>query len=202
MFIALTDVDSIDSMNSSYASHEQARSDAGAVQTAATEHGDLAVRIAAVQAFAERVSLEKENLDEAAAELIDRLYWEIVRSGQTASWDDAVGPVYRTDTVAKLLGVSKQAVSQRAERLSLLRLKTSDGFAIYPVFQFGEDGQPVRGLRMVLRCLASGVDDPFTWAIWLNSPAGQGGTFAELLKQGRARDVVAQAKADASAWSN
>ena len=78
------------------------------------------------------------------------------------------GPFYRTDQVATLLGVSRQAVADRVRLGSLLAMRTREGAWVYPVLQF-EGRRPLPGLAGVLRAFGKGHDG---WAVaaWLVSP--------------------------------
>src|SRR5580765_2997081 len=65
-------------------------------------------------------------------------------------WADAVGPVYRTPAVRRLLGgVTRQALVDRARRHTLLALRTADDHLVWPAFQFA-GSRPLEGLARVL----------------------------------------------------
>jgi hypothetical protein len=69
--------------------------------------------------------------------------------------------------VARMLGVSRQAVNQRAGRGSLLAIADGQGVR-YPGWQF-RDGSPVRGLRDLVRSARdAGVDDA-ALATWIEA---------------------------------
>jgi len=69
--------------------------------------------------------------------------------------------------VARMLGVSRQAVQQRAARGSLLVVADGDGVR-YPVWQF-RDGKAVRGLQhLVQAARLAGVDDT-SLVIWIEA---------------------------------
>ncbi len=71
--------------------------------------------------------------------------------------------------VARMLGVSRQAVNQRAGRGSLIVIADRDGVR-YPTWQF-RDGSPVRGLIPLVRAARdAGVDDA-ALASWIESDA-------------------------------
>ena len=71
--------------------------------------------------------------------------------------------------VARMLGVSRQAVNQRAGRGSLLAMVDGDGVR-YPAWQF-RDGSPVRGLLDLVRAARdAGVDDA-ALAAWIEADA-------------------------------
>ncbi len=113
-----------------------------------------------------------EVLDGVRAELGDDDDVADVRSAV-----DAMVRAYRQATlseeeltgsaVARLLGVSRQAVHQRASRGSLLAVADADGVR-YPMWQF-RDGEPVPGLlRLVRSSRDAGVDDA-ALASWIES---------------------------------
>lgn len=88
----------------------------------------------------------------------------MVRAYRQATSDEAV---LTGSAVARLLGVSRQAVHQRASRGSLLAVADADGVR-YPTWQF-RDGAPVPGLlRLVRSSRDAGVDDA-ALASWIES---------------------------------
>lgn len=119
-------------------------------------------------------------------------------------WADIVGPCYTSASLARTLGWTESKVTEAAESLALLRLTTSDGVDLYPAFQV-QDGEPQRDLADVLRVLRTGVDDPWTWAQWLNTPlADEDGveqpSNIQRLREGQLADVLLEAEHDAAAW--
>jgi hypothetical protein len=81
-------------------------------------------------------------------------------------WADAVGPVYRTPAVRRLLGgVSRQALVDRARRHTLLALRTADDHLVWPAFQFA-GSRPLEGLARVLGVFDRDVDE-WMLARWL-----------------------------------
>jgi hypothetical protein len=119
---------------------------------------------------------------------------------QASPWAAVVGPVYTAKSLERWLGISRQAVSQHAKARRLLRLTTADGVAVFPAFQFDDVGARLPGLKPVLDTLAGGLNDPWTWAAWLNTPGDDGVTHAARLRQGDLAVVLAEAAADADAW--
>lgn len=81
---------------------------------------------------------------------------------------EAIGPCYTTDSIARVLDHTVEQVDMLIEGCCLLALTTSDGHVVFPAFQL-HNGRMVRGLPPVLRMLRKGVDDPWAWALWLNS---------------------------------
>jgi hypothetical protein len=80
------------------------------------------------------------------------------------------GPFYRTDQVARLLGITRQAVADRIRKRSLLGMRTKEGTWVYPTFQF-VDRSILPGLPDALRCFDLAVADGWAVAAWLTSPS-------------------------------
>ena len=99
---------------------------------------------------------------EALIAQLDRL---LSQAEDDQAWAVQLGPAYTTTQVARLLGVTKQAV---AKRRGLLRLEQRDGKTVYPVFQFDGD-RPLPGMETVVSTLADEVATPWTTASWLTS---------------------------------
>jgi hypothetical protein len=119
-------------------------------------------------------------------------------------WADIVGPYYTPASLARALGWTEAKVNEAADSLALLRLTTSDGVECYPAFQV-QDGEPLNGLADVLRVLRSGVDAPWTWAQWLNTPlTDEDGVVQpaniERLRAGQLTEVLLEARHDAATW--
>ena len=117
-------------------------------------------------------------------------------------WDAQIGPFYDTPAVVRLLGVSKQAVADRARRGTLLRVTTRQGRHLYPVFQFDRR----RLYPAIPQALAPFRDtrvDGWAIASWLTTPAAalDGATPAQWLRDGGdAAPVVALAEDVAARW--
>ncbi|MEV8249973.1 hypothetical protein AB0O87_03480 [Microbacterium sp. NPDC076768] len=86
--------------------------------------------------------------------------------------------------------------------LRLLMLHTDDDVDLFPSFQL-RDGKIVEGLQEVLRVLHAGVNDPWTWAQWLNValPDEDPPRNIMLLCDGRLEEALRDARHDAWAWS-
>ena len=69
--------------------------------------------------------------------------------------------------VARLLGITRQAVHQRAGRGSLVAVADAEGVR-YPIWQF-HDGSPVRGLLRLVRAARSAGVDEAALAAWIES---------------------------------
>src|SRR5919201_553640 len=68
-------------------------------------------------------------------------------------WSRHLGPGYSTKQVRELLGCSRQAVSERVQRGTLLALPTREGQPTFPAFQFGAGGGLLPGLGELVRAL-------------------------------------------------
>lgn len=103
-----------------------------------------------------------------------------------SAYDDLVGPFYSSEGARKVLGgISRQALSERAARGTILRVQTADEHFLYPVFQF-EQGAVNKRLRKVLGAFKG--HDGWAVATWLSVPV------AAL--QGRTPRAVIGAKDD------
>ena len=83
--------------------------------------------------------------------------------------NEKIGPFYRSEQVARILGVSRQAVNERVRKHAILALRTTDETLVYPTFQF--DGrQLLPGLKSVLAEFRHKDIDRWAVAGWLVSP--------------------------------
>jgi hypothetical protein len=150
--------------------------------------------------LADRYAAAGRNLEElgSPAALAERM---VASLPSPSPWNQAVGPFYSASQITEIFGgVSRQAVADRRDRRTLLALRTRDGQWVYPVFQFGRDGQVVKGLSELLQILApSGVDD-WTLAGWLSSPLRSlGGTSPRAwLAEGRPLEPLLVVARDAA----
>lgn len=120
-------------------------------------------------------------------------------------WANVVGPCYTSGSLQRELGVERGAISKAVKERRALRLPTADGDNLYPAFQV-RNHRLVPGLNKVLPVLQSGIDDPWTWAQWLNAPLaddnGQDLPRAiDLLAAGELDAVLNEARHDAAAWA-
>lgn len=122
-------------------------------------------------------------------------------------WGPAIGPVYRTDQIRVLLGgVSRQALSDRVKRSTLLALKTRDGVNVYPSWQFAE-GRVRPGLADVLKVFAADehgeIVDGWTLASWLRTGLAEldGDSVADRLLAGEVAAARQAAVHAAARWS-
>jgi hypothetical protein len=112
--------------------------------------------------------------------------------------NEQIGPFYRGDQVARLLGVSRQAVHERAKKGALLALRTADGAWVYPTFQF--DGRRlVAGLGELLAVFKRADVDRWAVAAWLASPTAalQGGSPLDAVHAGVDAGALAALARDA-----
>ncbi len=111
-----------------------------------------------------------------------------------ARWAEAFDWFYTAETVAELLGgVSRQAVSKRAD---LLALRTGRGRVVYPRMQF-QRSRPAPGMAAVLTTVGEPVLDRWTLAGWLaaRNRALDGKRPVDALHDGRTNRVIELAEA-------
>ena len=114
-------------------------------------------------------------------------------------WDELIGPFLRSEGVQARLGISRQAVAAKAARRRLLRVFTSDGGALFPLWQF-EDGSVVAGLPEILSLFPERTVDGWTLAGWLRTEDPElGAVPLEALVQGEDEVVQALARTAAAA---
>lgn len=119
---------------------------------------------------------------------------------QLSPWAAIVGPCYASASLGQVLSLSGAEISAAAAGLRLLRLRTKDDVVLFPAFQV-RDGSVHPDLPRVLSVLRSGIEDPWTWAQWLNAPDVNGVKPIEQLWNGELADVLQEARHDARAWS-
>jgi hypothetical protein len=118
--------------------------------------------------------------------------------------EDLTGPFYNTTALRNWLGTSRQALADRVKANTLLGLRTGDGTWVYPAWQFTNDRQVIPHLSEVLRALAAGTEERWTWALWLSAPNEDWGEKPawKWLAEGRdPKPVLAEAHADADHWA-
>lgn len=113
---------------------------------------------------------------------------------EPSPWNELVGPFTRTEgAMARLGGITRQAVASKAKRSRLLRLATSDGVYVFPVWQF-VGGGVLEGLPEILP-LFDAVDG-WTVAGWLRSVEPElGEAPADALLRGEVERVLRVARA-------
>lgn len=108
------------------------------------------------------------SLRETPRELAARMIAAVPRDH---GYDDLVGPFLTTDAVRRTLGgVSRQAVHDRSERRTLLRVQTSDGMNLYPSFQFVGGEVPAR-IRTAISAFRDVPVDGWAIATWFSIPS-------------------------------
>jgi hypothetical protein len=119
-----------------------------------------------------------------------------------SAWNTLIGPFRTLESVAELRGETIPEVRAHAADDEILLLRTSAGDLVAPAFQFGPASELLPSLPEVTAVLRTGVDDPWTWAQWLNStPRPPGVSFAQRLRNGDVEGVLATARATAAAWA-
>lgn len=105
------------------------------------------------------------------------------------------GGAYQAHEVARMLGITRQAVHGRYKRGSLLGLPQGATEVLYPACQFTRDGQVVDGLPDVLRAFR--VQNPYTRLAVLvaPSPALGGRTPLDALAAGDRAGAVQAVRA-------
>jgi hypothetical protein len=113
-------------------------------------------------------------------------------------WDELVGPFLRSEGVQARLGISRQAVAAKAARRRLLRVFTSDGVALFPLWQF-TNGSVVPGLAEILALFPERAVDGWTLAGWLRTEDPElGAVPLDVLAQGEDQVVRALARSAAA----
>lgn len=106
---------------------------------------------------------------------------------------DAEGGVVPGESVAQLLGVTRQAVQKRRTRGQLLAVPVGARRYLYPLWQFNDQGKTLPGLEETLAALA-GHDPWIQLAFFLGRDARLGGeTPLQSLRHGDREAVLAAA---------
>lgn len=115
-----------------------------------------------------------------------------------------IGPVYSAGTVARFTETSRQNVSNRVRRGSLLGMRTASGTLAFPAFGF--EGRVVAPwVPSVVRLFTSAGIDGWTTALWLQSrsPDLNDQTALEWLRGGGdLPSVIELAKHRVSVWTS
>lgn len=122
-------------------------------------------------------------------------------------YDEPLGPFYDTAGLVAWLGISRQAVSDRVRRGTLLACRTADGHLLYPSLQFGRDGSVRPGVVDAVGELTRRGADGWAVATWLTtpSPVFDGHSAVDFLVLHRSsatsvERVARQAALDAQSW--
>lgn len=119
-------------------------------------------------------------------------------------FDEISGPFYDTSGLSRWLGISRQALHQKAARHIILACPLDDGGVVYPTWQFLDSGATIPSLAPVLAALAHGTDDAWMIALWMRAPSEdlEGHAPSDWLRDGRDPErVIAMAHQVASGWA-
>ncbi|BBZ09330.1 hypothetical protein MDOR_34990 [Mycolicibacterium doricum] len=117
-------------------------------------------------------------------------------------FDEIAGPFYDTAGLTRWLGITRQALHQRAAKNAILACPLADGSTVYPAWQFLPDGATLPSLAEVLGILGDG-DDPWMVALWLRAPSAllDGERPSDWLRDGGdPQPVLAMARDTAEGW--
>lgn len=119
-------------------------------------------------------------------------------------FDEISGPFYDTSGLGQWLGISRQALHQRAARHAVLACPLDDGGVVYPTWQFLDSGATIPWLAEVLVTLAEGTDDKWMMALWMRAPSDglDGDRPSDWLRNGKdPQPVIAMAQQVAAGWA-
>ncbi|MDT0116587.1 hypothetical protein Q9R20_06245 [Microbacterium sp. PRF11] len=119
---------------------------------------------------------------------------------ELSPWAEIVGPCYSVATFARATGMTEEEVRNAAAELRVLVLTTLDGVELLPSFQV-RNGKVVPHLRPILETLKSGIEDPWTWAQWLNVEAEGTSRHIDNLWAGAFESTTLEARHTAWAWA-
>ncbi len=141
------------------------------------------------------------NLEELATRMVAAL-------PSVHPWDIELGPFYDTTGLIRWLGVTRQALADRAKRGTLLACRTEDNHLLYPVFQFDRVGQVRPGVIEAVGTLTRAGADGWAIGAWLTTASGafDGDSVVDYLvlhhgSSEAVRRVTGAAAADAAGWS-
>lgn len=115
-------------------------------------------------------------------------------------WAEIVGPCYSVASFARETGMTEEEVRIAAVELRVLVLTTLDGVELLPAFQI-RDGKVVPQLRPILETLRGGIEDPWSWAQWLNVETESAGRHIDNLWAGKCELTRLEAGHTAWAWA-
>ena len=93
----------------------------------------------------------------------------VLHHPEGADWQGAVGATWTAEEVARQLQCDLAHVADLVLHGRMIELVTSDGFRLYPVWQFHER-KPLPGLVDVLAELPEATVDRWTLAAWCRLP--------------------------------
>lgn len=106
---------------------------------------------------------EGQSSAHCSQDIVDRL-------GATKSPQaDIVGPASPSSGLQRELGVERGVISKAVKSRRIALRLPADGENLYPAFQDRRLPACTR-VEQVLTVLQSGIDDPWTWTQWLNTP--------------------------------
>src|SRR4051794_986708 len=144
------------------------------------------------------VDVRYQQATPTARAMVDEI---LAADADAQAWVDQLGPALTGASVAKMLGVSPQAVSSNK---GLLRLTMRSGRVGYPLFQF-RGSRPIDGLAAIVRRLRPAVATEWTIASWLTSPNAElegDSPIKALRSKRRAESVTVAAERFAAALSS
>lgn len=118
--------------------------------------------------------------------------------------EEITGPFYDTRGLRTWLGTSRQALADRVKANTLLGLQTGDRTWVYPAWQFTTDRQVIPHLSEILRILATGTAEKWTWALWLTAPNedwDEKPAWKWLAEGHDPEPVISEAHRDAAHWA-
>jgi hypothetical protein len=108
--------------------------------------------------------------------------------------EEAEGGAISTEEVAENLDLTRQSIDLRRQKGHLVAWRTSEKRWRFPVWQFGSDGRPLKGLS---ECIAATeLDNEWNAMIFFLSPAESldGLRPLDLLRDGRVSEALAYAE--------
>lgn len=121
------------------------------------------------------------------------------------AYDEISGPFYDTAGLTRWLGISRQAVHQKAAKSALLACPTADSGNVYPAWQFLPNGSTIPALGDVLAVLADSTDDAWMITLWMRAPSDllDGHRASEWLRNGGdPQRVLTMARDTAARWKS
>lgn len=118
-------------------------------------------------------------------------------------YDELSGPFYDTAGLTRWLGISRQALHQRASKHAVLACPLTDGGTVYPTWQFLPNGATIPALSDALAVLSGASDDPWMVALWMQAPSDllDGDRPSSWLRKGGdPRTVLTMARQTAEGW--
>lgn len=119
-------------------------------------------------------------------------------------FDEIAGPFYDTAGLTRWLGITRQALHQKATKRAILACPLADSGTVYPAWQFLPNGTTLPALGEVLTTLIDADDDPWMVALWLQAPSALLDGHRPsgwLRKGGDPQRVLAMARDTAESWN-